>query len=324
MAVRARVDAVLAVLGIEFDSRPVHGRLVALCPYHRERNASWSISIEPDKYGIHYCRACKNGGTLVDLVSHVRGITIFGARFWLDEFETKVKVEEPVLPVAVTVERVGPPPAFTAPVDVMFAPLAEWPSPPREFLEKRGVTAAQVKCFRIGYAVSGRLAGRVVFPTWKGKVMHSYMARDFTGHRKAKRYLYPPSEDHPDLDVMFAEHTWPSSHGGETVIVHEGALNALAVHRVTFFYVTAIGGSDVRLAHVAKLATFSRVIVFTDSDEPGDRVAQELVTALCRHTDVRRVRLTPVVDERGKTKDANDLPPDELRDFLCRAVLTPS
>jgi DNA primase len=148
--------------------------------------------------------------------------------------------------------------------------------------------------------------------------MQSYMARDFTEHRKAKRYLYPATEDYPNLDVMFGEHTWPENRAESIIVVTEGAFNALAVDRVITDYVTALGGSDVRDAHIAKIATFGTVFVFTDSDEAGDRAADKLIQVLCRHTNIKRVRLPAVPNDRSglKVPDANDIPANDLRAFL--------
>lgn len=325
MGNRARVESVLAVLGIKFELKEVRGRLWGLCPYHQDTKASWFVRVTPDRYGQHHCFSCKQGGGLADLVSHVRGITIMGAVDWLKDFADQVPIIERDFEETIRMEVVQSAASFQPPAEFIFKPLSEWVSPARSYLVERGVTSSQVNCFRLGYAVSGRLAGRIILPTFKWApngtfVMQSYMARDFTRHRQAKRYLYPPSEDHPNLDVMFGEHTWPEYHRTtQTVIVTEGALNALAVDRASIHYVAALGGSDMRDVHVSKLSTFGRVGVFTDSDSAGDAIAAKLEGALERHVLVQRVRL-PSDPGSGKAKDANDYSKEELETFLRFAL----
>lgn len=322
MAQSARVESVLAVLGVKYDPKPVKGWLWALCPFHVDSVPSWRIRITQERYGQHYCFSCKSGGGLADLVSHMRGITMVGACAWLEDFADQIPVIKEDLAETIRVEVIESRVSFTPPSDIIFEALSKWVSPARKYVDKRGVTESQIKCFRLGYAVEGRLAGRVVIPTWKRRgsdlVMQSYMARDFTEHRKAKRYLYPSTEDHPNLDQMFGEHTWPENRAESVLVVTEGAFNALAIDRVTTDYVTALGGSSLRDAHVAKIATFRAVFVFTDSDEAGDRVADELMQVLCRHTFIKRVRLPTDPNDRSgkKVPDANDVPPDQLRAFL--------
>lgn len=319
---RARVESVLQVLGVRFDPKPVLGWLWGQCPYHADTTPSWRIRLTHERYGQHHCFSCKAGGTLAELVAHIRKIDLESSIEWLDQFADKTPVIEVDLADAISVEIVQPPKSFFVPSDVIFHQLADWVTPAREYMQARGVSPAQVARYRIGYAVQGRLGGRIVIPTYTaGFRMGAYQARDFTGHRKAKRYLYPSSEDKPNLDVMFGEHTWPSAQDRrtETIVVTEGAFNALAVDRASArVYVTALGGSDMREAHVAKLATFGRVLVFTDSDVAGDRIAGLLSAALWRHTKVERVRIpTDPADRSGKNaRDANDLSVQELRSVL--------
>lgn len=326
---RARVESVLQVLGVRFNPENIQGWLWGLCPYHDDEKPSWRIRVTAERYGQHYCFACKEGGTLVELVSHVRNVSIADALTWLDEFADKVPVIQEEL-VPLREELVQPRAPFSCPPEIIFDPLDSWVTPARAYLRMRAVSAAQVKCFRIGYAVDGRLAGRIVMPTWRRRagelVMQAYQARDFTGHRKARRYLYPSSDDNANLDVMFGEHTWPGEgeRGQQTLVVTEGAFNALAVDRVSTAYVAALGGSDIRGAFVSKIATFGRVLVFTDSDRAGDQAAEELVNALSRHTLVKRVRIPddPGNQTGKKSRDANDLSPGELQQILCGAFLT--
>lgn len=321
----AKVEHALERMKIAYEPKARSGWLWAPCPYHDDSNPSWRIRITKHRYGQHFCYSCKSGGTLIDLVMHKRGLTFQGAKEWLSNLE-QIPVEPEELPETVTyeaVDNVGSThlaPTFEAalgfqvPREVSFGPLADWPTPAREYAEGRGIAAEQVQRFSIGYAVWGRLSGRIVLMTWRlGKrqlIAGAYQARDFT-EMAPKRYLFPSEKDRPNLDIMFGEHTW--SENREVIVVTEGGLNALAVDRAVGCEVGALGSSFIRAAHMNKLSCFERVVILTDSDKAGDKAASDLREGLGRHTTLTRVRLP------GK-RDANQTPPDELCTHLRQAI----
>jgi 5S rRNA maturation endonuclease (ribonuclease M5) len=313
----AKVEVVLSKLKIAFEPKAKHGRLWARCPYHEDVDPSWFIRVAPrDRYGLHHCFSCKEGGSLVDLVKHVRGLDSDAAIRWLAEIETTEDVE-PLPEISRVVEKTKiDRHVFQLPKEVIIEPFDKWVTPARRYLESRGVMPWQVARHRLGYAVDGRLAGRIVIPIYhrSGRAC-CYHARDFCD--QDRRYLFPSAEDNPDLDTLFGESRWgPWVSQRFCVVVTEGAFNALAVERATLtsrrpIMHAAIGSSDFRSAHAFKLATFERVILLTDSDLAGDRIAGKLEAALSRHTVVRRVRL-----EGG---DANKQPEHRLREILLEA-----
>ena len=114
------------------------------------------------------------------------------------------------------------------------------------------------------------------------------------------------------------------------MVVCEGAFNALAVERVWpgaedreaahawgLPAVAAIGGSVLRPMHALKLAAFREVLVLTDPDHAGEKVALELAGALGRHVVVKRVTLAPGTD-------ADSIPGEDLRRALWAAKSTSS
>jgi DNA primase len=310
----ARVEAVLEALDIKTERRQRAGWLWGHCPYHNDRNiGSWRIRIDPrhERYGQNHCFVCDDGGSLAYLVSHVRGITVSGAHDWLNEFEDQLQVIEEEVPTLREEIVDKSRRKFEMPHEVIFEALPKWVSPARLYIEKRGVTASQVRMFCIGYTVEGRLAGRIVFTTVDSSMRFaSYMARDFSGSRRAKRYLWPAAEEGADSNVMFGEHLWPLPQYREKLYVTEGAFNALAIERVLpSGSVGALGSTSTVAHYAAKIATFKHVVIVTDSDEAGDNAATELQTALARHSVVSRVRLP-------EGKDANDLSADELREAI--------
>jgi DNA primase len=317
------VEKILKRLGVEVVSRD-RQHLTARCPFHADREASWRIRLKGAKQGLNHCFSCKEGGDLLHLVKHLKGYgTDKGAREWLERQGEEVTVAD--LDAPRLVARFAPTSAraFALPEGVVSdRPLADWPSLPRRHVEGRGIPTEQAERWGLGYATVGRLEGRVVVPVrargGRGGRLASYMARAFVPSEK--RYLYPREAEGADMDVMFGEEHWPR--GRELVVVTEGAFKSLAVERVvgTERGVAALGGSGARPMHVAKLATFRRVVVLTDvardkapEDDAGERAGDELQAALAGHAETTRVRLPP-------GEDADSLTPADLRGFLREAV----
>jgi 5S rRNA maturation endonuclease (ribonuclease M5) len=315
------VQDVLGRLRIDVTKETERGvRLWAKCPSgtHEDANPSWSIMASGARRGAHYCASCHYGGHLVDLVMTVRDVGYHVAREWLAEVEAGYGARAPALAARVDVRPVGARP-FRVPLEVVFEPLSAWPTPMRRYAEARGIDAWQVERWRVGYAVDGRLAGRIVLVTRDAAgTPAGYAARTISRDPAVKRYLAPRGEERPDFGVMFGEERWPSRAQRDLVVVLEGALNALAVERALVAHggvasLATLSGSRAPAIVFAKLATFSRVVSLTDSDRAGDLVDEELKMGLGRHVDYRRVRLRP------KT-DPDSISPEELWERLCLDV----
>lgn len=342
-----KVQRVLERLGIVGNMRA--RRFWAQCPQGEkhesglDKHPSWMVRIDGARGGQHHCFTCKFGGSLVDLVMKTRDIGFPAARSWIEEVTQGVAEHDPVSKV---IWKTLPLHAktFRLPDEVRFQPLDKWVTGARRYAEQRGITAEQVERFGIGYAVEGRLAGRIVIVTRNTQGHPSnYTGRDFTGAEQ--RYMNATTEEKPDLGVLFGEHLWPEPYARETVIVTEGALNALAVERalgndmhgagaapdvhVVAEYdvhgterlaaaeLAGLGGSAVHVIHYGKLATFKRVIVLTDPDAAGDACALELQGNLGRHCITTRCRL------RNGT-DAASLSREELRAELWERLVVGS
>jgi len=307
---RLDVGNVLKRLGIEGKGRGEH--LVALCPYHDEHNPSWRIRRRGEKAGLHWCQACQSGGDIIDLVKHVKSYgTREGAKAWLERAGEEVTEKDleidPVRMVYAPLARRGfrMPPGFEGAGD-----LEGWPTIAVDYAGSRGIGQEQVRRWGIGYALEGRLKGRIVIPIRNARgALVSYVGRTFVGAER--RFLYPREEERAEMGVLFGEERWPGveTRVSTTVVVTEGAIKSLAVERATGLHHAAVGGSGLRLGHVAKLATFGTVVVLTDADDAGEALGASLEGSLARHVKVRRVRLPP-------GQDADTVSVEELRGAL--------
>lgn len=310
-AERVNVERVLQRLGIEAKKRGREWEALCPNPEHADRSPSWRIRDEPGhtRHGYHHCWPCGFGGTIVDLVQAKLGLASYkDALKWLEEGAVDQR------PVETIEVRVRPPSLrFRLPDEVRFGPLAEWPGPARTYLEGRGIDACQVARWGIGYAVEGRLKGRVVFVLRDAKGRpQGYSARTFLKDPDAKRFLEPEEHERANPSAMFGEQFWPpvSARAGIPVFVFEGAIKALAASAaLDGIYVGATTGSEVRPLHDTKLATFGAQCIVGDDDDAGDKVSSQLLAKLARHGRATRLRLP-----RGL--DADELPRDELRGIL--------
>lgn len=324
------VPAVLARLGIEF--RRKRHELWAPCPFHRgadgrpERTPSWRMHDEPadPRHGAWQCfGSCPQGersGSIVDFVRRVLGLQDRKAAWkWIKGAD--VEREEPPPPAAVHVETSAlraPGAGMTPPRGVIVAPVAVWPSPARHYLNKtRAVPAAQAERWGLGYAATGRLAGRIYLPVHDraGRLLN-YTGRLFAGSGPKTRE--PDKEERADKGGVFGERRWPPPGPERRVVVAtEGGLDALAVERaVPGALVGALFGSEVLPGHLLRLGSFAAVVVCSDPDDAGDKMHRVLRAHLVRHARVVRA----VVPDGKDAAKLGETDPKALREILLRAL----
>lgn len=299
------LSEVLTRLGI--PHRRSGRELVARCPFHNERTPSWSIRADGgDRHGLWRCKgACEapdDRGSVLSLVARVvdlrredGSLDLPAARLWLVGGEDDPKGPPPASAVLEVSE--GPPRGYRLPAGVLCLPASEWSRLPLSYLlDDRGVSAGQVDRWGLGYAFTGKLAGRVVLPARDALgTPRSHSARTFVGDRL--KWRSADRNDAPDPDVLFGEQHWPAS-GRESVVLVEAVLDALAAERATdgCVPVAAVHGSEPTDGQLAKLGTFREVLVASDPDEAGEKVHQAVRGSLSRWTRVRRVTLPDGLD----------------------------
>ena len=314
------VPVLLRRLGINANRRGREWTAICPNPEHDDRSPSWRMRDEPGakKHGFHKCWPCGFGGNAVDLVERLIGIDWRAAKEWIG---ADVFAED--TPVAESVEVKQRPwdTSFRLPAGVEVLLFDLWPQSVRAYVTGRAITPWQVDRWGVGFAVDGRLNGRVVFVKRDsdGEPV-GFSARTFVG--AMKRYLEPEPWEGASQAAVFGEQHW--SHDfrmrlGQSVFVVEGAINALAVERaalreagglVHYPSVAATSGSQLGALVAAKLASFGEIVAVTDPDAAGDKLAAALSDTLARHDrKFRRVRL-PV------GHDAADVPEAALREAV--------
>lgn len=298
------VEKVLARLGIEGQAQG--NRYWARCPVHDDHDPSWFVRLDGEHKGRWHCYSCQASGDLFHLVQRVRGVTFKEALAWLG-------AEQPTRdPGRVRFELPAPPRGFVLPPEVVVAPLGEWIPVAASYARERGITAEQVDRWRLGYAVGGRLDGRIVFPVYHVDRPVNYTARTFVDD--PKRYLAADDRELPDHGAIFGEEFWPPPERRDAVCILEGAINALAVERVApTLPLGALGGSNPTAQRVSKFCTFRRAYVFTDDDRSGTKAAALLTQSLAKAgAAIFRLHLAPGYDPAS-------IDPHLLRECLLSA-----
>lgn len=289
---RVDVEAVLRRLGIEAKRKGKEW--VALCPNkdHDDRSPSWRIRDEPgsSRHGYHHCWPCGFKGGILALIQHVKGLEDYAAaKDWLGDADVEA---EPVTGVEVKVK--APRLRYQLPPGVCVEPIENWPSPARDyFIKERRLEAWQAERWGVGYAVDGRLKGRIVivYRDALGRPIR-YTARSFTGAEK--RYLEPEMHEGANMNAMFGEQHWPAHGERDLLFVLEGAINGLALEaELEGVHFAATAGSEMRGLYSTKFSTWKRICVMTDPDKAGDKLAEEIEVGLAREleTKVERLRL---------------------------------
>lgn len=311
-----RTEAVLEALGIQIASRR-GPRGWAHCPYHRsEEPTTFFVRLSGPRAGQAHCFSCKKGGTLVELVKHIRRCKYDEAKKFIENVGKGFQPPKAKVSVFRRPAVLGRP-RFQVPSEIVFDKLSKWISGARAYAMSRGIDQEEVEVFKLGYAVDGTLSGRVVIP-WisRTQTIVGYSARTFVDEEP--KYKTPRETDNADFATMVGEHLWPTSVNQRgVVVVTEGALNAFAVRRALKncgdINIAALGGSEINPVHLIKLATFGLVLVMTDPDAAGDRAADVIKASLDRHTPTRRVRLP-------ENRDALDVPLEYLKRMIGDAL----
>lgn len=305
------VPRTLKALGIKFEE--LGDEIWACCPYpdHNEDTPSWSIKSDANhaKYGSHHCFGCGRGGGPVDLVMESVGLSGYGAaRDWILKRKLTLDGVAP-LSIEVRLRRAGVRKELDAPKHVIES-YSRWTTNAKRYAAKRGLTAEQIERWGIGCVALGPLAGRLYFPIRdRNGILLSYTARDYTGEARS-RYKEPrgKGEEGAHPSAVFGEEYWPEDTSEAELILCEGALNALACERVGARHVGALYGSDLHRSQLLKLQRFGSIVIASDLDKAGNKMARKLYASFARWRPVRRIAFPGGMDPNDvERKDPNQL-----------------
>lgn len=268
-------------------------------PAHDDSEPSWSIVDRPGdrRHGSHHCFSCKWGGGPWELAAAVWGVTVeeAGKRIAKLGLGPKPPTVDDVPKVVVrNVQPAARP--FGLPLGVEVPGReGRWYEPALDYLVDRGVTREQADRWGAGYALRGRLRHRVVFPVRDSDgALLTFSARAFSPAARGGRYETGRVRDGArPRRALWGEEGWRDR---AAVTVAEGIFSALALERAGAPNPCALLGSELTPEKARVLRGCGLVLVATDPDAAGEKVAGAL-SVLARHTRLVRVRLRSSPDD---------------------------
>ncbi len=299
-------------------------RLWALCPFHGEKTASFTVN--PEKQ-LYYCFGCGKGGGVVQFVMDIERLEFKEAVEFLaemynmelpqDENEKIVSVRKRILEANRLAAR------------FYFDQLAAQNSREAvEYVRRRALTAATVRKFGIGYApdtwdaltkflkskgfaehelVEAGLANkgersdydsfrnRLMFPIIdvKGNVI-GFGGRVLSGESKGQKYLNTGNT--PDFykkSNLYAYQLAKKSGSGKMILA-EGYMDVVSLHQAGFGYAVASLGTALTEEQARMLAKAAdEIIIAYDTDAAGTAATERAVKVLSQVTD-KTVRILRV------------------------------
>lgn len=136
----------------------------------------------------------------------------------------------------------------------------------RRYLLRRGITKKQIRTHKIGFALTGEYAYRVIFPVYYGRKLKSIVSRDYTDSQflryknsKGNKALYNAKK--------------PKARG-DTALLIEGIPDCLAAERIhskNGIDCMALLGKSLKDEQLKYLRGYRKFILVPDNDGPGLR-----------------------------------------------------
>jgi DNA primase catalytic core len=302
------LERLVSLRGVELKR---HGAdLVGLCPLHDDKTPSLVIS--PKKNLWHCLGACQRGGSVIDWVMAIEGVSFRRAVDVLLQDAPGMALSEEIAPPAVSIDTAAEDRELLAQVVAYYHEALRQSPEALDYLKGRGLGSPDVAAhFKLGFAnrtlgyrlpshqtragVEARerlqkvgvlresghehFNGSIVIPIVGagGEVLGMYGRKITLGLRKGTPlHLYMPG---PHRGVFNID----ALRSSKTIILCEALIDALTFWCAGFKNVTASYGVEGFTAdHKAAFKAYGteRVLIAYDRDDAGERAAEKLAAAL--------------------------------------------
>jgi DNA primase len=309
-AVRERADLVELVEARTGPGRRSAGQVMLRCPFHDERTPSFHVN-PAEK--VYICFGCGEKGGLFDFVQKLEHASFPEAVEWLAD-RYGIEIEREDLSPADR-DRLGRAKQVDGLLDDVasfyerFLERAEEAQPARDYLAERGISAASIERFRLGFAPSDwdrvaraaqqkgyspellldagvssqgrrgpidRFRGRITFPLCdaRGRV-RGFGARVMPGGEGPKYLNSPESEIFKKSRILYGLHlARPAIAKRHRAIVVEGYTDVIALHAAGFEEAVAAMGTSLTEDGVRELRRLADAVVLCfDADAAGQEAA---------------------------------------------------
>ncbi|MGH8999417.1 MAG: DNA primase [Acidimicrobiia bacterium] len=298
--------------------RKVGRRYQALCPFHTEKSASFSVNPE---LGLYYCFGCGARGDAITFVREIEHLDFVGA---VERLAAKAGITLRYDDVAMTRDRrrrerlVG---AVTAAIDFYHRLLLDAPQAgvARRYLRSRGYGGDVARQFRIGYSLDGfdtlctelgkakfsrqdlldaglafvnragrlqdHFRGRLMFPIFDVRDTPVAFGGRALGGDGPKYKNSPESALYQKSRVLYGLN-WAKA----DIVAHQGAVVCEGYTDVLAFFMAGVPravatcGTALAEDHVRILRNFAPTVVLAyDADEAGKAAAERIYQWEARH-----------------------------------------
>lgn len=273
-----------SVIGHYVKLTPKGNRWEGLCPFHDDHHPSLVVS--PEK-GTWRCFACGKGGDMFDFVMEYEHVS----------FPEAVRRVAAIVGMPMSEERRadgkraddGERERLRAGnqrvAEACVAALAAEGCPGRDFLARRGVTAAAIDRYRLGYSVATH---RVTFP-WQdatGQVV-GFGARLLDGRTHGVKAKYLNSKDsalfHKGNELYGLYQALPEMRTSGRAYVVEGYIDVIAMAQAGVGNTVATCGTALTEAQASLLRRYAdTVVVVYDGDRAGEEATKRAGETLLR------------------------------------------
>jgi DNA primase len=280
-----------------------------LCPFHDEKTPSFNVN--PDRQS-YYCFGCQEGGDIFSFLMKTEGLS-FGEAVRTLARESGIEV-----PVEAGESRSDP--LYEANellAERYAAALTGSDNPGAAYLAGRGLDAAAIERFGIGYAPAGwdfavralrarkipaevgaragllaqrdsgghydRLRGRVVFPIRdrRGRAI-GFGGRAIAADQEPKYLNTPESPVFRKREALYGfPYALEPIRRADRVVVVEGYFDCIALHRAEIEESVATCGTALSADHARNLRRRTRnVVMLFDGDDAGQRAVERALEVL--------------------------------------------
>jgi DNA primase len=347
--IRDRVDLV-DLVGRFVTLKKAGRNYTGLCPFHNEKTPSFNVN--PDRQA-YYCFGCQEGGNAISFLMKVESLSFpeaaraLAAQVGIQIPESGGSGERGLAERLIEANDVAQ--------AAYRAALAAPGNPALGYLTQRGIDAATIERFGIGFAPdrwdtvvsrlrergiaaelgeragliarreSGghydRLRGRVTFPIRdaRGRIL-GFGGRALDPNEAAKYLNTPESPIYRKRECFygFPFALDPIRRGGRVVVV-EGYFDLIALHRAGVEATLATCGTALGSEHALNLKRRTKeVVLFFDGDEAGQRAMQRALAVLLPEG----LRLSAAVLPAGEDPDSflRSAGPQALAELVTRAA----
>ena len=312
-------------------------RYWGLCPFHQDKNPSFTVMDTGTNGGFYKCFACGKGGGLFQFIQEIEHVTFPEAvEILAKQAQVELK-EESAEEKKLQDTKKATSDMYNRLCSYLHQYLLKSPAArnAREYIAKRGISEETCEKFQLGYAppqgsffynllskqnysddflansglflrgsFNGFFRDRVMFPirTWQGNCV-AFSGRDMSGNSERKYMNSSDSIIYSKRNVLFGFYeSLPALKEKKQIIICEGNFDVISLHQAGLDYSCATCGTALTPEHIKMIKRYcDKIYLLFDSDAAGQKATSKAVI-LCQQND-----LPSFVMKLEGAKDASEM-----------------